>query len=45
MIPATNILTTDCPAITAYRIIGMDGGMMIASELEELTMAAEYSPE
>ena len=29
--PATNSCTTEVSAITAYRIIGIDGGMMTAS--------------
>src|SRR3954469_4323168 len=29
--PATNSCTTDVSAITAYRIIGIDGGMITAS--------------
>src|SRR5918992_509390 len=39
-IPAMNIWTTEVSAMTAYRIIGIEGGMMIASEaLEEVTAA------
>ena len=31
MMPATNNCTTEVSAITAYRIIGIDGGMMMPS--------------
>lgn len=42
--PATNICTTEVPAITAYRIIGIDGGMMIASDADDDVMAAVNGP-
>ena len=42
--PATNICTTDVPAMTAYRIIGIDGGMMIASVAVEEVTAAVNGP-
>ena len=39
--PATNSCTTDVSAITAYRIIGIDGGMMTASvAADDITAAA-----
>src|SRR3954468_567925 len=34
-IPATNSCTTEVPAITAYRIIGIEGGMITASVAED----------
>ena len=40
MIPATNIFTTEVPAMTAYKIIGIEGGMMIASVAAEDIIAA-----
>ena len=42
--PATKSCTTEVPAITAYRIIGIDGGMMIASEAVEEVTAAVNGP-
>ena len=39
--PATNSCTTEVSAITAYRIIGIDGGMMTASVVaDDITAAA-----
>src|SRR5689334_17467741 len=43
--PPTNSLTTDVSAIAAYRIIGIDGGMITASVAEEDSTAAENSLE
>ena len=42
--PATNIWTTEVPAMTAYRIIGIDGGMMIASVAVDEVTAAVNGP-
>ncbi len=42
--PATNSCTTEAPAMTAYRIIGIDGGMMIASEAVDEVTAAVNGP-
>ena len=41
--PATKSCTTELPDITAYRIIGIEGGMMIASEAEDEVIAAANS--
>ncbi len=41
--PATKILTTEVSAITAYRIIGIDGGMITASVADEDITAAANS--
>ena len=38
--PATKICTTEVSAITAYRIIGIDGGMMTASVAADDIIAA-----
>ena len=39
--PATNSCTTEVSAITAYRIIGIDGGMITASvAADDITAAA-----
>jgi hypothetical protein len=39
--PATNNCTTEVSAITAYRIIGIEGGMITASvAAEDITAAA-----
>ena len=41
MMPATNNSTTDAPAITAYRIIGIEGGMITARvDADDVTAAA-----
>src|SRR3970282_3058882 len=42
--PATNNCTTEVPAITAYRIIGIEGGMMIAIDADEEVTAAVKGP-
>ena len=38
--PATNICTTEVSAITAYRIMGIEGGMITASVAAEDMIAA-----
>ncbi len=38
--PATNNCVTDVSAMTAYKIMGMDGGIMMASDAAEEQMAA-----
>ena len=38
--PATKSFNTDTSAIAPYRIIGIDGGIMIASEAEDDVIAA-----
>src|SRR6266542_1203143 len=45
MMPATNNLTTEVCAITAYRIIGIDGGMMMARLAADEVVAAANSAE
>ena len=45
MKPATNIFTTDSSAMAAYRIIGIDGGMMMARLADEDEIAAANSLE
>ena len=39
-IPATNNCTTELSDITAYRIIGIEGGIMIAMDAEDEVIAA-----
>ncbi|MNW17400.1 hypothetical protein D3C71_2165780 [compost metagenome] len=41
--PATKICTTEASAITAYRIMGIEGGMMMASVAEDDVTAAANS--
>ena len=42
IMPATNNSTTEAPAITAYRIMGIDGGIITARvEADEVTAAAK----
>ena len=41
--PATKMRTTDVSAITAYRIIGIEGGMMTASVADDDITAAANS--
>ena len=43
MMPATNNCTTEVSAITAYRIIGIEGGMITASVADDEVMAAANS--
>jgi len=45
MMPATNSFTADSCAMAAYRIIGIEGGMMIARLAEDDVTAAANSLE
>ena len=44
-IPATNSSITELPDITAYRIIGIDGGMITARVADDEVTAAANSRE
>ncbi len=44
-IPATNSFTTEVCAMTAYRIIGIEGGMMMARLADDDIVAAATSLE
>ena len=45
IIPATNNCSTDVPADVAYKIIGMDGGIIMAKEADEEVTAAANGAE